>query len=152
MMCRLVIALLAIGLAAGSRPVRAQELPAATPESVGLSSERLDETTRRLQSHVDAGDIAGVVAAVARHGRLAYLEALGELDRERGLAMRGDALFRLYSMTRPITSLAAMILWEEDRFELDDPSPAICPSSRTSASSSMRPTPTWRRPGRGAPR
>ena len=121
MMYRLVVALLAIGVAAGSRHVRAQDLPAATPESVGLSSQRLDEATRRLQSHVDAGDIAGVVAAVARHGRLAYFEALGELDRERGLAMRDDALFRLYSMTRPITSLAAMILWEEDRFELDDP-------------------------------
>ena len=61
------------------------------------------------------------MAAVVRHGRLVYLEALGELDRERGLAMRDDALFRLYSMTRPITSLATMILWEEDRFELDDP-------------------------------
>ncbi len=117
----LVVALLAIGLAAGGRHVGAQDLPAATPEAVGLSSERLDAATRRLQSHVDAGDIAGVVAAVARHGRLAYFEALGELDRERGLAMRDDALFRLYSMTRPITSLAAMILWEEDRFELDDP-------------------------------
>ena len=101
--------------------MRAQDLPTAIPESVGLSSERLDEATRGLQSHVDAGDIAGVVAAVVRHGRLVYLEALGELDRERGLAMRDDALFRLYSMTRPITSLAAMILWEEDRFELDDP-------------------------------
>ena len=122
MMSRLIPALLAIGgLAAGSAPARAQDLPTATPESVGLSSERLDEATRRLQSHVDAGDIAGVVAAVVRHGRLVYLEALGALDRERGLAMRDDALFRLYSMTRPITSLAAMILWEEDRFALDDP-------------------------------
>ena len=122
MMSRLILILLAIGgLAAGSAPGHAQDLPAATPESVGLSSERLDEATRRLQSHVDARDIAGVVAAVVRHGRLVYLEALGELDRERGVAMRNDALFRLYSMTRPITSLAAMILWEEDRFELDDP-------------------------------
>ena len=119
---RLVLVLLAIGgLAGGGAQVRAQDLPTAIPESVGLSSERLDEVTRRLQSHVDARDIAGVVAAVARHGRLVYLEALGELDRERGLAMRDDALFRLYSMTRPLTSLAAMILWEEDRFELDDP-------------------------------
>ena len=119
---RLILGLLAIvGLAAGSTDVRAQDLQTATPESVGLSSERLDEATRGLRAHVDAGDIAGVVAAVARHGRLVYLEALGELDRERGLAMRDDALFRLYSMTRPITSLAAMILWEEDRFELDDP-------------------------------
>ncbi len=114
--------LLAIGgPAGGGAHVRAQDLPTAMPESVGLSSERLGEATRRLQSHVDARDIAGVVAAVVRHGRLVYLEALGELDRERGLAMRDDALFRLYSMTRPITSLAAMILWEEDRFELDDP-------------------------------
>ncbi|MYD69581.1 MAG: beta-lactamase family protein [Acidobacteria bacterium] len=119
---RFIIVLLAFGgLAGGGSPVRAQNLPTAVPESVGLSSERLDEATRGLQSHVDAGDIAGVVAAVARHGQLVYLESLGELDRERGLAMRDDALFRLYSMTRPITSLAAMILWEEDRFELDDP-------------------------------
>ena len=122
MTSRLILVLLAIGgLAGGGAQVRAQDLPTAIPESVGLSSERLDEVTRRLQSHVDARDIAGVVAAVARHGRLVYLEALGELDRERGLAMRDDALFRLYSMTRPLTSLAAMILWEEDRFELDDP-------------------------------
>lgn len=113
-----------IALAAGSAGTRAQDtpaLPTATPESVGLSSERLEEATRRLQAHIDAGDIAGVVAGVVRHGRLVYLEALGDLDRERGLAMRHDGLFRLYSMTRPITSLAAMILWEEDRFELDDP-------------------------------
>ena len=122
MTSRLILVLLAIGgLAGGGAQVRAQDLPTAIPESVGLSSERLDEVTRRLQSHVDARDIAGVVAAVVRHGRLVYFEALGELDRERGLAMRDDALFRLYSMTRPITSLAAMILWEEDRFELDDP-------------------------------
>ena len=122
MIRRLTLAQLAIAvLAAGSTYAQAQDLQTATPESVGLSSEGLDEATRGLRSHVDAGDIAGVVAAVARHGRLAYLEALGELDRERGLAMRDDALFRLYSMTRPITSLAAMILWEEDRFELDDP-------------------------------
>ncbi len=122
MICRLIVVLLAIsGLAVGNAPAQAQDLPTATPEAVGLSSERLDDATRRLQSHVDAGDIAGVVAAVVRHGRLVYREALGELDRERGLAMRDDALFRLYSMTRPITSLAVMILWEEDRFELDDP-------------------------------
>jgi len=125
MMSRLILVILAIaGLAAGGPRVTAQDapgLPTATPESVGLSSERLADATRQLQAHIDAGDIAGVVAAVMRRGRLVHIEALGELDRERGLAMRDDALFRLYSMTRPITSLAAMILWEEDRFELDDP-------------------------------
>ena len=129
MTCRPVFALPVLALAAGagafwSAPIRAQDPPAlstATPASVGLSSARLQDATRRLQTHVDAGDVAGVVAAVVRHGRLVYHEALGEIDRERGLAMPDDALFRLYSMTRPITSLAAMILWEDDRFELDDP-------------------------------
>ena len=121
-MRRLIAGLLIGGcLVAGSVQTQAQDLQAAAPESVGLSPEGLAEATRGLRAHVDAGDIAGVVAAVARNGRLVYLEALGELDRERGLAMRDDALFRLYSMTRPITSLAAMILWEEGRFELDDP-------------------------------
>ena len=115
--------LAATTLTARNSAARAQDasaLPTGSPASVGLSAEGLQDATQRLQAHVDAGDIAGVVAAVMRHGRLVYLEALGELDRERGLAMRDDALFRLYSMTRPITSLAAMILWEEDRFELDD--------------------------------
>ena len=118
-----LVAVCLAAVAAGSLFVSAsaQELPRATPEAAGLSSELLEEATGGLQARVDAGDVAGVVAGVVRHGRLVYLEALGALDRERGLAMRDDALFRLYSMTRPITSLAAMILWEEDRFELDDP-------------------------------
>ena len=90
------------------------------PESVGLSSEALDAVTRKLQEHVDAGDIAGVVAAVMREGKLVYQEALGHRDLEAGSAMPEDALFRMYSMTRPITSLAAMILWE-GKFGLDDP-------------------------------
>ena len=92
-------------------PVAAQSLPRATPESVGLSSTGLDEATASLQAHINASDIPGVVAAVARHGELVYFEALGLRDRERGAAMPPDALFRLYSMTRPITSTAVMMLW-----------------------------------------
>ena len=102
-------------------PAFAQSLPTATPTSVGLSAERLERTTSGLQAHVDAGDIAGVVAAVVRHGTLVYLEALGHRDLQARDSMPEDALFRLYSMTRPITSLAAMILWEEGTFKLDDP-------------------------------
>ena len=102
-------------------PALGQEFPTATPDSVGLSPERLDVATTRLQEHVDAGDIAGVVAAVVRRGTLVYLESLGRLELEARRPMRDDALFRLYSMTRPITSLAAMILWEEGKFQLDDP-------------------------------
>jgi len=99
----------------------AQDLQPATPESVGLSSNGLTQATEALQAHVDAGSIAGVVAAVVRHGHLAYLEALGQRDLDTGDAMPEDAIFRLYSMTRPITSTAVMVLWEEGKFQLDDP-------------------------------
>ena len=112
---------LAVALLASSPAASAQSIPRATPESVGLSSGRLARVTARLQEHVDGGDIAGVVAAVVRHGRLVYLEAVGQQDLEAGRPMGEDALFRLYSMTRPITSLAAMVLWEEGKFRLDDP-------------------------------
>ena len=102
-------------------PAAAQDLAPATPESAGMSSDRLAEATRALQAHVNRSNIAGVVAAVARHGRVVYFEALGQRDREAGDAMARDDLFRLYSMTRPITSTAVMMLWEEGRFQLDDP-------------------------------
>ena len=102
-------------------PAAAQDLAPATPESAGMSPDRLAEATRALQAHVNRSNIAGVVAAVARHGRVVYFEALGQRDRETGDAMARDDLFRLYSMTRPITSTAVMMLWEEGRFQLDDP-------------------------------
>ena len=102
-------------------PAAAQDLAPAAPESAGMSSDRLAEATRALQAHINGSNIAGVVAAVARHGRLVYFEALGQRDRETGDPMERDDLFRLYSMTRPITSTAVMMLWEEGRFQLDDP-------------------------------
>ena len=101
--------------------VLAQDFPRATPESVGLSSTGLASVTERLQAHVDEGHIAGVVAAVLRDGQLVYLESLGKRDLEADSAMTQDALFRIYSMTRPVTSLAAMILFEEGKLQLDDP-------------------------------
>jgi len=102
-------------------PASAQGLPTAAPESVGLSSAQLDRVTAGLQAHIDQGHIAGVVAAVVRDGRLVYMEALGQADIEAARPMPEDAIFRLYSMTRSMTSLAAMILWEEGAFQLDDP-------------------------------
>ena len=112
----LALAVLAVG-----RPALAQDFPPAPPESVGLSSERLERVTAALQAHVDRGSIAGVVAGVVRDGKLVYSESLGYRDLEAQTPMPVDAIFRLYSMTRPVTSLAAMILWEEGRFALDDP-------------------------------
>jgi CubicO group peptidase (beta-lactamase class C family) len=97
----------------------AQELVPA--ESVGMSSSALAEATTRLQQHIDDGELAGVVAAVARDGKLVYFESLGELSLESGQPMPGDALFRIYSMTREVTSAAVLKLYEEGKFQLDDP-------------------------------
>ena len=115
------LSLIAVVCLVQTLPAAAQDLAPASPESVGLSSSGLAAATEALQAHINASDIAGVVAAVARHGRIVYFEALGQRDRETGDAMARDDLFRLYSMTRPITSTAVMMLWEDGRFQLDDP-------------------------------
>jgi len=111
----------AMFLGAFASSVLAQEFPQTTPEAAGFSSEGLVRVTQRLQSHIDEGHIAGAVAAVLRDGKLVYFEALGQRDLASSSPMPEDALFRIYSMTRPVTSLAAMILWEEGKFQLDDP-------------------------------
>jgi CubicO group peptidase (beta-lactamase class C family) len=104
-----------------SRPVISQDLGFALPEDVGLSSSILDTATSRLQKHIDEGDIAGVVAAVARDNKIVYFESLGMLDIENTKPMIDNALFRQYSMTRQITSTAIMILAQEGRLSVDDP-------------------------------
>lgn len=91
------------------------------PASVGLSAAGLARVTEALQSHIDAGDIAGVVAAVVRDGRLVYGEALGFRELESASPMPFDALFRTYSMTRPVTALAIMMLHDDGLIELDAP-------------------------------
>ncbi len=118
---RLSTSILAALACVGSTYSLAQSLPTASPESVGLSSTALAQVTANLQAHVDAGHIAGVVAAVLKDGKLVYHEALGQRDLATASPMPEDALFRTYSMTRPVTSLAAMVLWEEGHFQLDDP-------------------------------
>ena len=90
-------------------------------ESVGMSSSALAMATTRLQKHIDDGELAGVVAAVARDGKLVYFESLGKLSLESGKPMQDDALFRIYSMAREITSAAVLKLYEEGKFQLDDP-------------------------------
>jgi len=99
----------------------AQELPAASPESVGLSSERLARITEAVDRSIQDKRIAGAVTLVARHGKVAWLKAQGMMDREAAKPMQADAIFRICSMSKPITSMAAMMLYEEGRFLLDDP-------------------------------
>ncbi|HVR28882.1 MAG TPA: serine hydrolase domain-containing protein [Thermoanaerobaculia bacterium] len=114
-----VIAVLVVLLVAA--PLSANGLKAARPEEVGLSSERLARIGKRMQAYVDSGEIPGALALIARHGKIAYAEQWGFADREKQVRMNPDTLFRIYSMTKPITSVGVMILHEEGRFQLTDP-------------------------------
>ncbi|HEV2364200.1 MAG TPA: serine hydrolase domain-containing protein [Caulobacteraceae bacterium] len=99
------------------------------PKKTGLSTARLERITEHLErGYVGPGKIAGCQVAVARHGHLAYFRSLGDMDRERGRAMADDAIFRIYSMTKPITSVALMTLYERGYFQLNDPVSRFFPS------------------------
>ena len=99
----------------------AQDLPPGKPESVGLSTERLERIGTAVQHEIDDKRIAGAVTLVIRHGHIAWFKSQGMMDREAAKPMRPDAMFRICSMTKPITSVAVMMLYEEGRFLLDDP-------------------------------
>ncbi len=96
-------------------------LPCAAPEDVGLSSARLDRITAVMQREVERGRLPGAVALVARDGKIAYFESYGERDPVMGTPMTKDTIFRIYSMTKPIVTAAAMMLLEQGRFLLGDP-------------------------------
>lgn len=100
----------------------AQALPAAaTPEAVGLSSERLARLTRAMRDAVDAKQVAGTVTLVMRNGQVAYHEAQGAQDVEAGVPMRPDSIFRIASMTKAVVSVGLMMLVEEGRLSISDP-------------------------------
>ena len=94
---------------------------AASPEDAGLSSARLEHIDGAIEKSINDGRIAGAVALVARHGKIAYFKAFGMADREAKKPMRTDNIFRICSMSKPITSVAVMILYEEGRFLLNEP-------------------------------
>jgi CubicO group peptidase (beta-lactamase class C family) len=91
------------------------------PGEVGFDADRLTRLDRHFQRYVDDGLLPGFLVSVARHGKVAHLHTYGMRDVEAGLPLERDTLFRIYSMTKPITSVAAMILHEEGGFELKDP-------------------------------
>lgn len=99
----------------------AQDFPTAKPEAVGMSGERLERIGNTVQKAIDDKRIAGVVTLVMRHGQVAWFKAQGMQDREAGKPMRPDAIFRICSMSKPITSAAVMMLYEEGNFLLEDP-------------------------------
>ncbi len=101
---------------------------AVDPAEVGLDADRLNRIGRRLARYVDEGLLPGWLVAVSRHGRLAYLATHGSRDTEAALPVELDTLWRIYSMTKPITSVAAMMLYEEGALELTDPVRRYIPS------------------------
>ena len=99
------------------------------PKQTGLSTARLERITEHLErNYISTRKIVGCQVAVARHGHLAYFRSFGQMDRERGKPMADDAIFRIYSMTKPITSVALMQLYERGYFQLNDPVSRFFPS------------------------
>ena len=98
------------------------------PEEVGLSSPRLERIRAHFQRYIDAGKLSGTVTLIARRGQMAYCEAQGYADLERQRPVQHDTIFRIYSMSKPITSVALMMLYEHGLFQLDDPVHAFIPS------------------------
>ncbi len=93
----------------------------AAAESVGMSADRLANIKHKLSEYVENGNVAGFLTLVARHGEIVQLEAIGQRDSEASLPIELDTIFRIYSMTKPITSVALMMLYERGKFQLNDP-------------------------------
>ena len=114
-------AVVMVGLGFCASISSAQELPTAKPEQVGMSSERLARIEPAMQRYIDEDMTPGVITAVLRKGKLVHFAVQGDMDVAAGKAMQADAIFRIASMTKPITSVALMMLWEEGHFQLRDP-------------------------------
>jgi CubicO group peptidase (beta-lactamase class C family) len=114
--------LCAVFALAGASLGRADELtPVAQPEQLGFSSARLQRLTDAYQGYVDRGELPGAVLLIARGDKIAYLQAIGYRDREKQTPMKTDTIFRLASMTKPIVSVAVMMLAEEGKIDLAAP-------------------------------
>ena len=120
----LTLSLLSSSPAASAQTRSGRHSPAlaeARPARAGVSAERLARIDAMCQGAVDRGDIPGVVALVARHGKIVYHRAFGLADHAAGRPLHRDDLFRIASQSKAITATAVMMLWEEGRFQLDDP-------------------------------
>jgi CubicO group peptidase (beta-lactamase class C family) len=111
-------------------PLVAAAQPAAKPEDAGMSAQRLQRIHESIQRHVDAGEICGAVTVVARRGRVVHFEAHGLMDLESKKPMEKDAIFRLASMTKPITGVAVLMMVEEGKIRLNDPVSKFLPEFR----------------------
>lgn len=110
--------------------LRAVERIEAEPEEVGLSSSGLGNVTRLVQGYIDSGKIPGAISVIARRGKVVHFETYGRRDAEAGTPMSDDTIVRIYSMTKPIASVALMTLYQEGKFQLDDPASKFIPEFR----------------------
>ena len=127
---RFVIAICLAALAAPAANLRAEGLPKATPESVGMSSERLARIATSVKQDIDKGRMPCAVIAIARRGKLVYYESFGFLDKSKGTPMPKDAIFAIASMTKPMVAAGALTLYEENRLLMNDPI-GTCGNTRT---------------------
>src|SRR6201996_1339828 len=111
----------AICLLASTAAFAEDPLPRAKPEDVGISSERLARIDSVLKADIDAGRIPGAVIAIARHGKLVKLDAYGFRDKQAGVPMTTDTIFNIASMTKPMTAVGALMLYEQGRILMDEP-------------------------------
>ncbi len=123
-----VLLLLLIGWFISPILLSAQGLPEASPESVGISSERLERVNKLMHKYVDSERIAGAVTLIARKGKVVHFESMGKQSIAGDAPMTPDTIVRIYSMTKPITSVALMMLYEEGAFHLDDPVEKFIPA------------------------
>lgn len=122
------IAILALSVLQAPQARSAELLPKADPASVGFSAERLARIGARLKADSEAGVIPGAVVLVARQGKIAYFESFGLRDPQTKAPMTRDSIFRIYSMTKPIVTVAAMMQVEEGRYHVSDPVARFIPS------------------------
>jgi CubicO group peptidase (beta-lactamase class C family) len=127
---RPLLVLAASAVLAAPALVRAETPRPVPPESVGLSAERLQRLRDGLQQQVASGKAVGVVGLVMRNGRVAFLESFGQADREAGVPMRTDTIFRIASQTKALTTVSAMMLVEEGKIGLADPVSKFIPAFR----------------------
>lgn len=116
------VAALAVSLAHGG------EIPRAEPESVGMSSARLARIAPAMQKYIDAELTPGIITAIVRKGKLVHFSVQGDADVAAAMPLQDDSIFRIASMTKPITSVALMMLWEEGHFQLRDPVSRFIPA------------------------
>ena len=110
-----------LSMASLTKPVRGQALPNAQPEQVGFSSQRLQRFDAAMQQKVDEKQFAGMVTILARHGKVVEFKTYGKKDLSTGAPMDKDTIFRIYSMTKPVTGAAMMMLYEEGKWQSRDP-------------------------------